>query len=113
MPFLGSIDFWAPSRPAEDIVHDNVEWNDHRLLVKEARYRKLEELMKFSRELGMNISRYLTRTRSPATNPRTKRMTASMNASLLLKVANMSSSSKKGADKAIENGQPSIPPIEK
>jgi hypothetical protein len=40
-------------------------------------------------------------------------MIASMNASLLLKLAKISSSSKNGAERAIANGHPSIPPMEK
>ena len=48
---------------------------------------------------------------SAATNPRKSLIIASMNASLLLILAKTISSAKKGADKAIENGHPSMPPM--
>lgn len=53
----------------------------------------------------------LTRARSPATIPRRKRRTVSIKASLLLKLAKISSSNRNGADKATANGHPSTPPI--
>lgn len=55
----------------------------------------------------------LTSTRSPATIPLINRMITSISASLLLKKARTISSNRKGADKAIENGQPNIPPTAK
>jgi hypothetical protein len=54
--------------------------------------------------------RILTRTSNAATNPRMKRMRASMKASLLLRLAKTSSSNRNGADNAIAKGHPSIPP---
>jgi len=45
--------------------------------------------------------------------PLTKRMITSIRASLLLKKAKTISSNKNGADKAIENGHPNIPPTAK
>jgi hypothetical protein len=38
VPFFGSIDFWSSPRATEDVVDDNVEWDDYQFLVEEARY---------------------------------------------------------------------------
>ena len=48
---------------------------------------------------------------SAATKPLKSRMIASINASLLLILANIISSNKKGAESAMANGHPSIPPM--
>lgn len=55
----------------------------------------------------------LTNTKSPATVPRTKRISASMRASPLLRHAKTNSSNRNGADKAIEKGHPRTPPTAK
>ena len=113
MPILGSIYLGSSSWSAEDIVYDNIERNNNHLPVEKAGYKEFEKLTDINRVLEDDNGQYLTRTNSPETIPRAKRIIASINASLLLKLANMISSSKNGADKAIAKGHPSIPPIEK
>lgn len=52
----------------------------------------------------------LTRTKRPATMPLRKRNTASMRASLSLRKAKNTSSTRNGRESAIANGQPRMPP---
>jgi hypothetical protein len=111
VPWLGAIDFRAFARSTEDVIQDNVKGHNLLALVKEAGYHKFESLKaldKRYRRTWEEIS--LTKTIIPATNPLRRRMTQSIKASLLLKVAKKSSSNKKGADSARENGHPRIPP---
>jgi len=109
MPWLSTINFWSFSGLAEDVIPNDVKRNQNEALIEKAGYDELKELILVRTRLP-DFAAGLTRIISPDTNPLTSRIIVSINASLLLRDAKIISSNKNGADRAIANGHPSIPP---